>query len=102
MVCRQILEDKLPLDSDISRSRLNYILSPSEMENFQSFQQLSKRRQWLAGRIAIKEAVRNLINNIHGAEVTNRDIEIGIQSSGKIFINKLNARLSLSGYFFNS
>jgi len=91
MVCRQILEDKLPLDSNIVSRCADYVLSPSEMETFQSFQRLPKRRQWLAGRIAVKEAIRSLLHNSHGAELTNRDIEIGIKSSGKIFINKIYA-----------
>lgn len=91
MVCRQIPEDKLPLDSDMIRRQADDILSPVELEIFQSFQQLSKRRQWLAGRIAIKEAVRQLLHNINSTELTNRDIEIGIQESGKIYINKIHA-----------
>ena len=91
MVCRQVLEDKLPLDSDIVSRCADYVLSPSEIETFRSFQQLPKRRQWLAGRIAVKEAVRDLLHNIHGAELANRDIEIGIQASGKIYINKIHS-----------
>jgi len=91
IVCQQILEDKLPSDNNLIRQQAESALLASEIETFQSFQQLPKRRQWLAGRIAIKEAVRALLLQKYNAVLANSDIEIGIEQSGKIFIKTIQA-----------
>jgi malonyl CoA-acyl carrier protein transacylase/phosphopantetheinyl transferase (holo-ACP synthase) len=92
--CRKLLEKSLPTNEDAFISLIETVLTPLECEKLQSFNQPAKRRQWLAGRIAAKEAVRSLIANLTGVKVPNTDIEIDASESGKPYLAKLNTSIA--------
>ncbi len=86
IVCRQVLEQNLPTDERTFATLVESVLTPAEQNQLQSFNRPSKRREWLAGRIAAKEALRTLISNLTGAQISNADIEIDSLVSGKPYI----------------
>ena len=60
------------------------LLSTSEMATFQRFRFLHRKREWLAGRLAVKEAVIHLL----GEQLRcHHDIEIGVDDTGKPFLS---------------
>jgi len=89
IICREANENELPLNDAVLSKCADYILTPVELLTFRSFRQLSKRRQWLAGRLAIKEAVRSLMNKV--VLLSNTEIEISSEDSGKIYLSKINS-----------
>ena len=91
ITCREIVESKLPADDQSLLGLAESILLPDELSTFQSFQQLPKRKQWLTGRLALKEAIRNLILRTQKLSLTNKDIKIAMETSGKIYIEKISA-----------
>ncbi len=56
------------------------VLSAAEMKRFQGFRFPHRRREWLAGRLAVKEAVARLVAAPQGMVA---DIEVGVDNRGK-------------------
>lgn len=63
--------------------RARQVLSPMEMATWQAFRFPHRQREWLAGRLAVKEAVRSL--GLEPARTLDA-IEIGVDSRGKPFL----------------
>lgn len=61
------------------------VLTASELDTFRSFRFPHRRREWLAGRLAVKEAVGLLLSE---TQKTQQDIEIGADDKGKPFLAK--------------
>ncbi len=59
------------------------VLSVAEMETFKAFGFPHRQREWLAGRLAVKEAVRTLEGEPQGRL---RDIEVRVGERGKPFV----------------
>ncbi len=89
IVCRRLREENLPTNEEAFLSLAQEVLTSLEREKLKSFNRFAKRRQWLAGRIAVKESVRALIAGMAGAEVKNTDIEIETLDSGKPYVAKI-------------
>ncbi len=88
--CQLIRTNQLPPDEIGLLQFAKDILSSREIETFQSFKELSKRRQWIAGRLALKESIRSLICTDQSVSITNSEIEIGNLESGKIYVSTIN------------
>jgi len=78
------------------------VLNPSELETWQGLAGSERRRrQWLRGRIAAKDAVRLLLEDRYHLEASYADIEISSNKYGQPVVNgelvaKLGCRLCLS------
>ncbi len=94
IVCRRLFEECLPKNEDAFTSLVDTILTPLEREKLQSFNQPTKRRQWFAGRIAAKEAVRSVIDKLTGVKIANTDIEIDVLDSGKPYLVRIAATVA--------
>jgi len=82
----RLVEDTiLPNDEGTLAWCADYVLSPSETYIFESLPNPRRRREWLIGRIAAKEAVRHLANRLFGVSLTSGDIEIYCDEFGKPF-----------------
>jgi phosphopantetheinyl transferase (holo-ACP synthase) len=73
----------LGADEDALSRTAGEVLTNGEMKIFEGFRFPRRRREWLAGRLAVKEAVCALL-----AQATRPlyDIEIGVDSRGKPFL----------------
>ena len=103
----RILEDLSPefLDSshEIWLKALAYlVLNPAERAEWEGMKAVSKRRQeWLLGRCAAKDAVREAVATATGAELAATDVEIGYDAHGKpeargAWIERLRVRPAIS------
>jgi acyl transferase domain-containing protein/phosphopantetheinyl transferase len=106
VACR-ILDDLSPefLDSshEIWLKALAYlVLNPAERAEWESMKAVSKRRQeWLLGRCAAKDAVRELVAKATGQVLAATDIEIAYDTHGKpeahgAWIGRLRVQPSIS------
>lgn len=68
---------------DVMAHRAGEVLSAAEMKTFQGFRFSHRRREWLAGRLAVKEAAALLLNESPGARGV---FEIGVDDRGKPFL----------------
>lgn len=59
------------------------VLTAAELAVFKGFRFSHRRREWLAGRVAVKEAVRTLLAK---QERPLSDIEVGVEGRGKPFV----------------
>jgi acyl transferase domain-containing protein/phosphopantetheinyl transferase len=60
------------------------VLSRREREQFRSFQGSDRRRvEHLLGRVAAKDAVRQLVRRVYGIQVCPGDVEIGVEEGGR-------------------
>jgi phosphopantetheinyl transferase (holo-ACP synthase) len=87
IVCRQVRVDTLPDKEAELFSLANSLLTPAEISIFSSFRQLSKRKEWLAGRIAAKEATKTLVQKPSGKAIDYMDMQIDCLPSGKPYLN---------------
>ena len=89
IICRQISIDRLPSNEEALSSLAQSILTTAEADIFSSFRRLEKRKEWLAGRIAVKEAARSLSNSLSGQTIDNLAIQIDTLPSGQPYLNSL-------------
>ena len=89
IVCREFREEEFTLDASFLAGCAGQILSPIEIQTFESFGQLTKRRQWLAGRLAVKEAARYLIASVYNIAINNTDLVVETEKSGKIYLKSI-------------
>lgn len=89
-VIGRVVEDKLlPNDDGTLAWCADYLLSPGETQVFESLPNARRRREWLLGRIAAKEAVRELFRKSHGIALSNADIEIFNDKDGKPLVSQI-------------
>ena len=74
--------DQLPDDDATLTWCLDYILHTSERESYFSLPNLARKREWLAGRLAAKEAVRRLAQR-QAKRLYPADIIINRQENGQ-------------------
>ena len=83
LAIREAKDTLLPDDEGLLAWCADYVLTPAETQNFESFSGSGKRREWLLGRIAAKEAVRDLVAKTSGANLCLADIEIYLGENGR-------------------
>ena len=87
--------ENLPTDLGTLEWLTDYILTKSERDYFSQDTKLEKRkREWLAGRIAVKDAVRSFIASQCGVKLCPADIEINYNDNGQPFATILSADAS--------
>ncbi len=59
------------------------VLTAAEFATFQGFRFLHRKQEWLAGRLAVKEAVSHLLA---GPQMPSQEVEIGVDDKGKPFL----------------
>lgn len=92
---RSMPGENLPADLGTLEWLTDYILTKSERDYFSQDNKLEKRkREWLAGRIAAKDAVRTFIANQCGVNLCPANIEINYNESGQPFATILSAEVS--------
>ncbi|MEN8257512.1 MAG: hypothetical protein ABFS09_06580 [Thermodesulfobacteriota bacterium] len=69
-------------ENTLSRTAVK-VLTSSEMATFQGFRFFHRRREWLAGRLAVKEAVALLLSELRKAQ---QHFEVGVDDKGKPFL----------------
>jgi phosphopantetheine--protein transferase-like protein len=79
-------ESILPEDEGALSWCADYLLSPWETQVFDALSPANRRREWLLGRIAAKEAVRQLVLKTLGNKLCSADIEIYSDGHGKPFV----------------
>lgn len=78
-----INKEELPSDETTLDWLSDYILTPSEQNEWKKIGRAEKRRlDWICGRIAAKDAVRFYLKNYHGIEIKPADIEIRTALAG--------------------
>ena len=70
-------------DEQLLLQTAQHVLSAAEMVTFQGFRFLHRKKEWLAGRLAVKEAVAGLLSC---PSRDRRDFEIGLEPEGKPFL----------------
>ncbi len=85
ITCRKIEEDKLPNDEGTLSWCADYVLSPNEVQIFETLPNIRRKREWLLGRIAAKEAVISLLKQTVQISLCCADIEIFNDEQGKPF-----------------
>jgi phosphopantetheinyl transferase len=78
----------LPNDATTLEWLTDYVLTRSEYEYFSQDSKLEKRkREWLAGRLAVKDAAREFVTRQLGISLCPGDIEITYDEAGKPIVN---------------
>jgi acyl transferase domain-containing protein/phosphopantetheinyl transferase len=84
IACFKLAGDLVPLDRAFVDWLADYVLSGAEREFFQfELKSDQRKREWLIGRMAAKDAVRTLIARDYGLELCPADIEILQSDSGQ-------------------
>jgi acyl transferase domain-containing protein/phosphopantetheinyl transferase (holo-ACP synthase) len=83
MVIRSLRDDLLPGDEGTLAWCADYVLSPRETQEFELLPNARRKREWLLGRIAAKEAMRDLVKGVAGVELASADVEITADENGK-------------------
>ncbi|HEY9684870.1 MAG TPA: beta-ketoacyl synthase N-terminal-like domain-containing protein [Oculatellaceae cyanobacterium] len=79
--------DEFPADEVTLTWLMDYIFSAAEQRHCElTFKTGQRRREWLLGRLAAKQAVRNLLLQVHGVNAPLADIVIGQDESGKPWV----------------
>jgi len=89
IVCRSIKDDLLPTDEGTLALCAQHVLTPSETQTFESWSNVKKRREWLLGRIAAKEAVRDLVSRFFDVALSSTDVEIYADENGKPIVSAI-------------
>ena len=89
IICRCIKENNLPINQQLLFVK-DKILTKSEQEQLEKFENPVKRKEWLAGRIVTKETVRSLELRLNNKTINNMDFEIKVSETGKPFISQIN------------
>jgi phosphopantetheinyl transferase len=92
--------DQLPDDEATTTWCLDYVLSPSEQNYYQGLPNARRKREWLTGRLAAKEAVRRLLagqgHNVCAADVIIEYAQNGQPQAVGAWQTLLPANLSIS------
>jgi acyl transferase domain-containing protein/phosphopantetheinyl transferase len=79
--------DELPADDVTLTWLMDYVFSAAEQRHCElTFKNGQRRREWLLGRLAAKQAVRNLLMQVHGVTAPLADIIIGQDEAGKPWV----------------
>jgi 4'-phosphopantetheinyl transferase EntD len=81
-IYRSIDESTLPEEDVALIWCSDYILSPREVPVFERLSNSRRKREWLLGRIAAKDAIRLLVSELTGLRLSCGDIEIGSDQFG--------------------
>lgn len=82
--CVEITEEELPEDETTLAWCLDYVLSTNEQDYYQrELRDLRRRHNWLLGRLAAKQAVRDLLLRLKGVHACLADIEIQTEKDGR-------------------
>jgi phosphopantetheinyl transferase (holo-ACP synthase) len=80
----RVSDEDMPSDLGTLEWCADYVLSDSERQQFTAASKVEKRkRDWLSGRIAAKDAVRKLLKDECGLELCPADIEIMQDDNGR-------------------
>ena len=74
---------QMPEDDSTLTWCLDYVLHISEREEYLELPNLPRKREWLAGRIAAKEAVRRLLRSTRKLELCCADVIISVKQNGQ-------------------
>jgi len=85
-----IEESLLPSDEGTLSWCADYLLAPRENQIYETLPNLRRRRDWLLGRIAAKDAVRRKLSASEDMSVTYADIEIHNGPEGAPFVYSAN------------
>ncbi len=83
----RIIQDvSLPKDEATLSWCADYVLAPIEIQSYESLSGLARKREWLLGRIAAKEAVRTLASKLFSINLCSADVIIFVNDDGKPFV----------------
>ncbi len=85
-----IEESVLPSDEGTLSWCADYLLAPRENQTYEALPNLRRKRDWLLGRIAAKDAVRRRLSAAEDMSVTYADIEIHNNPEGAPFVYSAN------------
>jgi phosphopantetheine--protein transferase-like protein len=79
----------LPKDEATLSWCADYVLAPIEIQSYESLSGLARKKEWLLGRIAAKEAVRTLASKLFSIDLCSADVVIFVNEDGKPFVVKI-------------
>ncbi len=89
VVLRTISDVFLPADEGTLSWCADYVLAPVEIQHYDSLTALARKREWLLGRIAAKESVRQLANRLFSTGLCSADVVIFTNDDGKPFVGNI-------------